>query len=50
MLDVLEHLMRYPGIWHSIGNDKTYRRAIEVLLERGVIETNTVTDQYRLVR
>jgi hypothetical protein len=48
MLAALEYATRYPKKWHTIGNDKTDRSAIELLAERGVIEINHVTNQYRV--
>ena len=50
MLAILEHGMRYPRIWHRIGTDTIYRRAAELLVKRGAIEINQVTDQYRILK
>lgn len=48
MLAALEYAARYPKRWHDIGDDPTDRRAMELLVERGAIEVNHVSNQYRL--
>ena len=48
MLAALEYAVRYPKSWHAIGDDPTERRAMELLVERGAIEVNHVSNQYRL--
>ena len=48
MLAALEHATRHPKIWHDIGTDEPGSRAFELLAERGMIEVNHVTSQYRL--
>jgi len=49
MLAALEYAVRYPKSRHDIGNDPTDRRAVELLVERGAIEVNHVSNQYRLM-
>jgi hypothetical protein len=48
MLDALDHAIRYPEIWHKVGDDTAMREAVQRLAFSGVVEVNSVSNQYRL--
>ena len=48
MLAVLEWASDNPGQWHSIGSLDATKRAVDLLVKRGVIEVQPVTNVYRL--
>jgi hypothetical protein len=49
MLAILEYATRHPRRWHSIGLEPDWRRAAQLLAERGVIEIRQPMNQYRLI-
>jgi hypothetical protein len=48
MLATLEHAAKHPKRWHDIGLEPEWRRAVQLLAERGAIEIRQPQNQYRL--
>lgn len=48
MLAILEWATQHPKRWHTIGPEKDWNRAAQLLSERGVIEIRQPMNQYRL--
>lgn len=48
MFAILDWAAKHPTRWHSIGPDKDWQHAAQLLAERGVIEIREYSNQYRL--
>jgi hypothetical protein len=48
MLSILEYAAKHPSGWHDIGRDDDSKRAVELLVKRGVLEVRQPMNQYKL--
>jgi hypothetical protein len=48
MLSILQYALKYPRLWHDIGQDKTSRDAIKRLEAAGLVEVKDYSNQYRI--
>jgi len=45
MLSILQYALKYPRLWHDIGQDKASRDAIKRLEAAGLVEVKDYSNQ-----